>query len=242
MRVADIDRFVVFDTETTGVDREECRIVTAYAGLMDRSGNLVASKNWIINPGIEIPQGSIDVHGITNEIAQEKGMTPAQGVQELYDLLTGRIARGYPVVAYNMSYDWTLLDRECRRHLNFGIPEDIAIHGIDPFIIDKAIDKWRKGKRQLTVTAAHYGVELVGAHDAEADAVATGRLAWAVLDKLLQKEPNLTTEQLHQRTVEWAAAQAADFQDYLRTKQDKPDAVIDGRWPLAPFGQVLAAA
>jgi DNA polymerase-3 subunit epsilon len=37
---------------------------------------------------------------------------------------------------------------------------------------------------------------------------------------------------LHQLQVEWASAQAADFQSYLR--KTKPAAVIEGDWPVLP--------
>src|SRR5699024_4273484 len=82
-------------------------------------------------------------------------------------------------VVYNAPYDLTLLDRECRRH---GL-EPINAPGpvIDPLVIDKTVDRYRKGKRTLEVAAAHYQVALDDAHDAGADAIAAGRVALALL-------------------------------------------------------------
>src|SRR5690606_26374276 len=60
-----IDRLVVFDLETTGVDPTEARIVTAYVGVLDATGTVVEERSWIVDPGVEIPEGSIAVHGVT---------------------------------------------------------------------------------------------------------------------------------------------------------------------------------
>ena len=51
---------------------------------------------------------------------------------------------------------------------------------IDPLVIDKAVDRYRKGKRTLEAAAAFYGVPLDDAHDAGADAIAAGRVAQAI--------------------------------------------------------------
>lgn len=239
--ISDMDKFVVFDTETTGVDRENDRIVTAYVGLMNRDGTLLGSRSWLIDPGIEIPEGAAAVHGISTERARAEGVQPSVAIPEIVALLQGRIARGTPIVAYNINYDTTILDRDSRRNGGPGLDVSQML-AVDPLVIDKAIDKYRKGKRTLVVTSEFYGVDLVGAHDAEADAVATGRLAWAVLSRL---PAGTTMAQLNDDQIRWAAEQAASFQSYLRSDRNpkgaEPDAVIDGRWPIAEFVDSLAA-
>jgi DNA polymerase-3 subunit epsilon len=50
---------------------------------------------------------------------------------------------------------------------------------------------------------------------------------------------NVTVEELHQRQVKWAAADAASYQEWLRDPvksgdKHNADAVIDGTWPLRP--------
>lgn len=241
--LAEVDRFTIFDTETTGVDiTGDSRIVTCFVGLMDRTGKILRSKSWLIDPGVEIPVEASNVHGITTEVARAEGISPVEGIAGIVKLLNARIEKGDPIVAFNIPFDSTIVDREARRHLGTtfsGVGEMLAI---DPLIIDKNIDKWRSGKRTLEVMSGHYGVELVGAHDAEADATATGRLAWAVLDKLDQRT---TIGQLHNNQVAWAAAQAADFQEYLRGPKNKngadPTAVIDGEWPFKSYRELVAA-
>ena len=57
---------VFFDLETTGVNIATDRIVEIAVLKVFPNGNK-ESKTWLVNPEMEIPQGSIDVHGITNE-------------------------------------------------------------------------------------------------------------------------------------------------------------------------------
>ena len=45
----------VFDLETTGIDAETARIVTAHVGLIDATGDS-SRTDWIADPGVEIPR------------------------------------------------------------------------------------------------------------------------------------------------------------------------------------------
>ncbi|NEC53840.1 3'-5' exonuclease, partial [Actinospica acidiphila] len=65
---------------------------------------------------------------------------------------------------------------------------------------------------------------------ATADALAAARLACAIADRH-PKVAALGPAELHRRQIEWYAAWAADFQDFLRRKGD-PAALVDGTWPL----------
>ena len=224
--IADVPSLCVFDLETTGVDTDEDRIVTSFIGRIMRDGQVNGSYSWLVNPGVPIPEGASAIHGITDEMAQRDGTDPAAAIAEMLTVLRRSIAAGRPIVAYNASFDLSMLNAEARR---YGL-EPIADFGpvLDPYVIDKAIDKYRKGKRTLIVTSEFYGVTLEGAHDAEADAVATGRVCWAVL----AKAEELELQALHARQVVWAAEQAASLQSYLRRSKDDDKIVIDGTWPV----------
>ncbi|MEN9660733.1 MAG: hypothetical protein RLZZ443_662, partial [Actinomycetota bacterium] len=69
-RPAWANRIAVFDTETTGLDLREARIVTACVLELDANGQPVGDAvEWLADPGIEIPQVAADVHGVTTEYA-----------------------------------------------------------------------------------------------------------------------------------------------------------------------------
>ena len=218
----------VFDLETTGIDVETARIVTAHVGRLDGDGRLVERWDWLVDPGVDIPAGATAVHGITTEYARANGRAVASAVGEIVAVLREHFSRGTPVVAYNAPYDFTLLDREARRH---GVAPLVSPGPvIDPLVIDKAMDKYRRGKRTLEVTALYYGVDLTDAHDASADAVAAGRVAQA-LARVHTEALAFEASELHRMQTDWCREQAADFQDYMRRVRD-PEFTTSGAWPV----------
>lgn len=220
---------LALDTETNGVDVYNDRIITAFVGRMTPSGYFEQQKDWLLNPGVEIPQGAIDVHGITNEHVREHGRTDVgAALHELWVIIHQEcIAGGRPLVAYNAPFDLTLLVEESKRH-GVPMPDLSLLNVIDPLVIDKGLNKYRKGSRKLVDVAPHYGVPVeMNAHDAGADCLMAGRIA---LKQLAKTRDSL--EQLHTRQVEWKLEQSASLQHYFRTKGNKPDAVVEGGWPV----------
>lgn len=223
-------RIGVFDLETTGIDVAEDRIVTAYVGLLDETGALVHDEHWLADPGIEIPESATAVHGITTELARADGRPAGEVVAEVTHALRTLLSAGIPVVAYNAAYDFSLLKYEGVRH---GIaPLDSPAPVIDPLVIDKTCDRYRKGKRTLDVVAAHYRVPLRSAHDAAADAVAAGRVALAMAERFADRLPADALE-LHTRQIGWAHEQAESLTEYfVRIGRLEPAEVLDGSWPV----------
>jgi DNA polymerase III subunit epsilon len=218
----------VFDLETTGLDLREARIVTACAVEIDSSGLVIgANSEWLADPAIEIPTQASDVHGITTDIARRDGRPAAEVVSELLETLRGFFDRGLPVVAYNAPYDFTILHFEALRH---GL-EPLHNPGpiIDPLVIDKFKDKFRKGKRRLENAADYYQVSLDDAHNATADAVAAGRVAQAIARRWANELP-ATAAELHDLQVGWSDYLDADFENFMR--RNNPDFTSKRGWPL----------
>ena len=227
------DRLGVFDLETTGVDVDTSRIVSACIAVLDEDGRLVSRWDWLADPGIEIPEGASAVHGITTERARAEGRPATVVVAEIAQTLRVLFDSGIPVTVYNAPYDLTLLDRECRRHGLAALEGTMPV--IDPLVIDKAVDRYRKGKRTLEVTAELYEVPLDDAHDAGADAIAAGRVALALLRRY-PDDLDIGLSDLHGRQEVWHAEQAASFQEYLRSKRGDDSYVADPSWPVKPAG------
>ncbi|GAA3826421.1 3'-5' exonuclease [Streptomyces chiangmaiensis] len=222
-----------FDLETTGTDPYEARIVTG-AVIEVRDGQPLGRRDWLADPGVEIPADAVAVHGISSERAAAEGRPADQVADAIADVLVTYWKTGVPVVAYNAAFDLTLLSAELRRH---GLPSLRDRLGgaepapvIDPYTIDRWADRYRRGKRNLEAVCAEYGVTLDAAHDAGADALAAARLAGAIAGRF-PKIAALGPAELHRRQIEWYAAWAADFQNFLRGKGDT-EAVVDGTWPL----------
>jgi DNA polymerase-3 subunit epsilon len=221
------DELGVFDLETTGIDIETSRIVSAHVGVLDASGALVERWDWLADPGVEIPPQATAVHGISTERARSEGRPAALVVAEIVAALRSLVERGVPITIYNAPYDLSLLNREALRHGVAPLVEPSPI--IDPLVLDKAVDRYRKGKRTLEVAALHYGVDLTDAHDAAADAVAAGRVAQALARRYVDQiaiDPQL----LHTQQAGWFAEQSASFEDYMRRTRD-PAFTASSAWP-----------
>ncbi|MFD7132316.1 3'-5' exonuclease [Streptomyces sp. NPDC059894] len=222
-----------FDLETTGTDPREARIVTG-AVIEVRGGQVLGRREWLADPGVEIPAEAVAVHGISTARAAAEGDPADRVADALADVLVTYWRTGVPVVAYNAAFDLTLLSAELRRH---GLPSLRDRLGgldpapvVDPYTIDRRADRYRRGKRNLEAVCAEYGVPLDAAHDASADALAAARLAGAIAERH-PKIAALGPAELHRRQIEWYAEWAADFQDFLRRKGDA-EAVVDGTWPV----------
>lgn len=221
-----------FDLETTGKDPRTARIVTASIVVADEAGVVADTHEWLADPGVEIPEEAAAIHGVSTAHAREHGRPSDVVTAEVGAVLAALFSNNIPVIAFNASYDFTVLAHEARRH---GLAQITASPVIDPFICNKHVDKFRRGSRTLVALCEEYGIKLDDAHTSAADAEATLRLADALAAKY--SSLRLDTKELHTSQVEWARAQAADFQAYLRRSKD-PAAVIEGSWPVLPLEEL----
>ena len=238
--------FLSFDVETTGVDVENDRIVTAAVVNVLAPGSEPTSRTraWLVNPGIDIPAEATAVHGVTSEHAKAHGQDPDVALGEIAGLVCTAMRDGVPLVAMNACFDLTLLDRELMRHNLGGLAQRLGGYDrvrpvLDPYVIDKQVDKYRRGKRTLTALCEHYGVELTEAHAADADALAAVRCLWhlATRHDLTKWSP----DELHDYQVGWRAEQQKSLAAYF-AKQGKPFDDVDGAWPLRPHPDFTSGA
>ncbi len=222
-------RHVGFDVETTSRDPRTARIVSAalveFDGAGLDGGRRVRTREWLVNPGVEIPAETTAIHGISTERAIAEGQPAAEAIAQLTGALTAEFEAGTPVVVMNAPYDLTVLREEALRH-GVGFPEPRPV--IDPLVIDKQVDKYRRGKRRLGDLCDVYKVLLDDAHSAAPDAKAAAEVACCLAEKYPQLQ--IPAEELHDLQVAWKADQAADFQAFLR--RTKPEAVTSPAWPF----------
>lgn len=231
----------VFDLETTGLNVDTDRIVTAYLGTIAGDGTIRSGERWLVNPGVHIPADAVKVHGYTDERVA-RGKPAYHAVREIVDHLEDLVDAGYPVVAFNASYDFTILHREAMRHLDHGVAhrleiiyeDEIAV--LDPFVIDKALDRFRPGSRKLAAVAEHYGVAVpADLHDSSTDAILAGRLMLA-----MWRDPRIAgfpASHLHERSIAHARQQAESFRDYLHSETRHEEALaVRNTWPYHPIG------
>ena len=162
---------VFFDLETTGVNIGTDRIVEI-AVLKVYPNRNKESKTWLVNPEIEIPKEATDIHGITNEqVATEPTF------KELAPKVNELIA-GCDLAGFNSNrFDIPLLAEELMRA---GIDFDMN----NRKAIDVQVIFHKKEQRTLSAGYQFYcGKELLGAHGAEADTIATYEILLAQIEK-----------------------------------------------------------
>ncbi len=222
------DTLAAFDLETTGVDVRSAKIVSACLARLDSEGHVTERLDWLVDPGEPIPPRATEVHGITDARVQAEGTKALVAVPEIVAAVQAVFDAGIGLVIYNAPYDLSVLAAEARRH---GLPPIVGpAPVVDPIILDKQVDRYRRGKRTLDLTTSFYGVPLEDAHDAGADAIAAARLAQAIGRKYPDQLDG-DVAAIHAAQVGWAAAQQADFARYMREKVN-PDWVSDrSDWP-----------
>jgi DNA polymerase-3 subunit epsilon len=226
-----------FDIESTGVSAEDDRIVSAsLVNVIPGQGRL--AETVYINPGVPIPQGAVDIHGITNEWIQQNGEAPATGV-ETVTLVLAAVLRDHdqPIVGHNVVYDLTMLDRECRRHGVVPLCDRVDVWPvIDTLVLDKAVDRFRKGTgmRKLEAIAQLYNVPRIGqAHTSEADAYTALAVAYRI-GTMYRPVGELTLEQLHAWQKELKVGQDKSLASWLKG-QKRPHEDCTGEWPYRTF-------
>ncbi|NUO42454.1 MAG: DNA polymerase III subunit epsilon [Streptomyces sp.] len=227
-------RRIGYDTETTSTNPTEARIITA--ALVGRGGGGPDRiQTWLINPGVPIPPETTAIHGIDDAKAMAEGQDPRSALEEMAETLARAIDYGMPLVAFNTAYDWSVLHYELLRHglrpIADRIHTDHPYTLVDPLVLDKQADKYRRGSRKLKAVAEHYGVQLTDWHSADADALAALGIAEAIYERhgrLGDYDP----KRLFLAQQAWREEQQRSLQEYLR--RTDPGAYCAPEWPLVP--------
>lgn len=225
-----IEKFCSFDLETTGVDVISDRIVTAACLDINMETGVERMNEWLVNPGVDIPKGASDVHGITTEIAQAQGMDHDTAVMEITEHIYDAWNHGAALVVFNAAYDLSML------HVLSGGAFTVRGPVIDPLVIDKGMDRYRKGKRRLLELSKHYGVEFSEdeAHAADADCRAAVHIAYKQLNGWEYPRTGTLPQDLrtlYKYQVSWKREQHESLAKYFL---EKSNTVIDGDglWPI----------
>lgn len=220
--------FLCLDTETTGVNPFEDRIVQVAAVEVLPDGTTGKEWSTIVDPGIEIPDGAAAIHGITTTMAMASGIEPAEALGIVADRIF-RHGAYRPVVMFNARFDWPILLSEAERH---GVAFPVIAPVLDPYLVDRMVDRFRTGGRKLIQVCQHYEVALdeADAHGAMADAVAAGRVMRAIIDRYPAIAEH-TLAGVFLRQVKGAEDDRLRFVDWKRRNGDRGFDSAAG-WPI----------
>lgn len=209
-----------FDLETTGTNPLSARIVTS--AMVRIRGSQVQDVELLADPGVEIPEQASAVHGITTEYAREHGKPHDEVLAETIRMIRQGWEEGATLIVFNAPYDLTVLRSQ---DPSFTVDGPV----IDPLLLDRHFDQYRKGKRTLGAVCDHYEVTLDNAHEATADAIAAARVAW----KIAREHPELTqmdADELMLSQSTWYYESQSGLAEYFRSKGR--DANVNTSWPV----------
>jgi DNA polymerase-3 subunit epsilon len=169
----------LIDVETTGRDASVDRVVEIGIAV-GRGGQIVARYNWLIQPGLKIPDEARAVHGISDE-----DVADSPRFETIAHEVASALKDCVPA-AYNAPFDRAFLSNEFARagHNAAGGERGAPalrreVEWMDPLVWAREIQREERSKA-LGEVAARLGVPLEKAHRASDDAEAALRVLYAL--------------------------------------------------------------
>ncbi|MCW3076560.1 MAG: polymerase alpha subunit [Bacteroidetes bacterium] len=201
--------FLIFDTETTGLPRNYNapltdldnwpRMVQIAWQLHDATGKLLHHDSIIIKPeGYSIPFNAVQIHGITNERANEEGKNLLGSLQQFASV----VEQTTYLCGHNIEFDINIIGAELIR---CGLPNYFSEKGIIDTKNDDttnfcALPGGRGGKFKWPNLGELYkklfNASFEEAHNAAFDVQATSRVFFEIIKRGITKVKELTVNDL----------------------------------------------
>lgn len=174
--LTDETTYVVFDTETTGLNAREDTLIEI-AAVKVRGGEIVDTYAKLIDPGRPLSPKITDLTGISNDMVAGQP-TLEQVLPEFREFVEGTI-----LVAHNAEFDVGFLN-QCAERIGM---EPWTEPVIDTLALARALYPGEKNYRLKTLTQK-FGVELVNHHRALADSEATARVFFKMIEACASRQ------------------------------------------------------
>ncbi|MEO6306153.1 MAG: DNA polymerase III subunit alpha, partial [Bacteroidia bacterium] len=201
--------FLIFDTETTGLPRNYNAPLTDFDNwprmvqiawqLHDANGNLLQNDSIIIKPeGYTIPFATIQIHGITNERANEEGRDLKNTLQKFIDV----VGQTSYLCGHNIEFDINIIGAEL---LRCGLPNVLENKAFIDTKNDQtteycALPGGRGGKfKWPTLTELYKKLFDKGfdeAHNAAFDVAATTKVFFEIIKRGITKVREISADML----------------------------------------------
>ena len=199
--------YLIFDTETTGLPKDWNAPITDVDNwprciqiawqLHDEMGNLVEHQDYLVKPdGFDIPYDSERIHGISTDLATEKGVP----LKQVLDLFYEALGKAKFIVGQNLGFDIKIMGAEFYRMKYANNLAEMSVLDTCTEVTAELLKLpgGRGGRYKLpTLTELHqylFGVPFGEAHNATADVEATTRCFFELIRKEIFTKKELQVE------------------------------------------------
>lgn len=199
--------FLIFDTETTGLPKRDNapisdtdnwpRCIQIAWQLHDEMGRLLEHEDYLICPeGFNIPYDAERIHGISTELAQEKGVP----LKEMLEKFNQALSKAKFIVGQNLGFDVKIMGAEFyRMQIDNTLAELPVLDTCTEITANLCrLSGGRGGKFKLpTLSELHhhlFGERFSEAHNASADVEATARCFFELVRLRIFTEKDLQTD------------------------------------------------
>ena len=165
------DKFLLFDTETTGLDFKRDEIIEFSAALLEKKdGQIVMTRQYdnlvALTPGNTVPELITNLTGISTQDILERGVAKAQVCADIAEMMEGNTL----LLAYNAHFDLSFLF-----YLLLRDGDPMILKGKDKLDLLTVYKDRREYPHKLLNAIDAYGLsgKVVNSHRAIDDVIAT---------------------------------------------------------------------
>lgn len=198
----DVQRMVVLDLETSGLDMRRDIVLSIGAVVIERGGIQLGDQyeSTLLRPAQKVSE-SVLIHGIApSEL--EAGEDPADAFLDLLEFVGDS-----PFLAFHAGFDQRMLTRALKQTLGYKLRHPfIDVAELAPMLCPDN----RPRQNGLDDWCSHFGLQVLQRHHASADALVTAELALILFSKARRQGVN-SLAAMSQRLANWRKRQQAQF-------------------------------
>ncbi|MGK9475782.1 ATP-dependent helicase [Melioribacter sp. OK-6-Me] len=185
-------RVVVFDTETTGLNKKEDDIIQI-AAVELINGSI--GREFCVYIKTDLPlEESSKIHNITRAILDKQGLDAAEAFKKFNEFVDGA-----PLIAHNLDFDYEILSNNIKRkEIEFNIPGKL----FDTLNVTRRVFP-KLNSYKLADLIKYFSLEGINSHNALDDVKATASLIKFLIPEIKKKINEIEEFLLsHKRTIE----------------------------------------